>query len=364
MFSFQKESTSPLLQHSEIASISKPITHTLKAVIPPNKDNLSAAPKDETIDQPNDKPCDKVIIINDILCFTKNKIQHVPKDVLCKISVEFYSSKELAEAKKSLFDNLTQCNERHIQRRGANKSRDDFGDIYRILLQPNLYKNVVFVTDNLGNIPPLDLNNIDILKLLSEIQVMKSHVAMLTESQSEVVAMMRYNNTNVTTTDISCATKVQHNNCSDVDVQNCYHKADHPSTSEQQDAEPCEPATDISLSNDGSVRSYETVSEAHCSVLSTDMSVEESHTQLSAHPPYSAQQENDNGVWRYSHHKHRKNRHRARTPVTNSTAQSVAGKNTTCGLKVVRPKAVSQFRNQEFTYSDVVIGKGPGTNVR
>ena len=49
----------------------------------------------------------------------------------------------------------------------------------------------VFVAQNLSNLPPISINNVDILYLLQDLQSMKSHIQLLTSGQSELTKAVK-----------------------------------------------------------------------------------------------------------------------------------------------------------------------------
>ena len=123
---------------------------------------------------------------NEMLCFLQNRLKQVPADTLIKLSVEFYSGDEITSAKKLLFAKL-QTERRMISRQGPEKATHDVHDIVRILLEQQPGTGPVFAASNLSNLPPLGLNNADVLKLLKEIESMKANINALCSSQSEIV---------------------------------------------------------------------------------------------------------------------------------------------------------------------------------
>ena len=133
------------------------------------------------------------VVVNEPLCFLQNKLNNVPLDIIVKLMVDFYKPEELKHAKSVLFTNVSTTDargneRRNIGRTGDNKARNDTGDMATVLLELDLNQpHAIFVAENLANLPPLSLNNIDILKLLSEIEAMKSSIKALTDSQMDIL---------------------------------------------------------------------------------------------------------------------------------------------------------------------------------
>ena len=90
----------------------------------------------------------------------------------------------------NIFQNVDTRNRRLINRTGADRARADINDIVWILLEVGTNTDTVFVAANLANMPPITLTHVDLLKLLQEIDEMRTSMKILTEGQSELAAMM------------------------------------------------------------------------------------------------------------------------------------------------------------------------------
>ena len=130
------------------------------------------------------------VIINELLCFLQNKMDTVPKDVLSKACTDFFDPSYIYQSKQLLFDTVNP-DHRMKKHRGSEKSKEDINDIYKVLLELGNKELVHFVAHDLNNVPPLSINNFDIMKLVKEIEVMKSHLSLLTDSQSEIVTLIQ-----------------------------------------------------------------------------------------------------------------------------------------------------------------------------
>ena len=106
-----------------------------------------------------------------------------------QLCAQLYSSQAIEIAKKVLFS--VAVTTRHlISRRGADKSKNNAHDILRILLEQKK-DGPVFTARDPGNIPPVDITNVDISHLLREIQLVKSDIQLLAGGQSELVKCVR-----------------------------------------------------------------------------------------------------------------------------------------------------------------------------
>lgn len=66
-------------------------------------------------------------------------------------------------------------------------------DIVRVCLEMETEGAPMFVASNLSNLPPSSHNSIDVLKLLQEIETMKTNIKLLTASQHDIVKMLQLN---------------------------------------------------------------------------------------------------------------------------------------------------------------------------
>ena len=128
-----------------------------------------------------------VAICSELLCFIQNKIDEVPADVLIKICAEFYSSKEITKQKKILFETVIKTSVRYSRKRN---SADDVRDIIKVFLQAEAKSMPQYVAVDLSNLPPLDLSNFDVMKLMKEIEAVKNSVKLITDSQTDIAGIL------------------------------------------------------------------------------------------------------------------------------------------------------------------------------
>ena len=102
--------------------------------IPPNPARNCDNPLFTASISQHEQTCDPVMIHNELLCFIQNKSETVPVDTLIKLTSEFYSEQEVAAAKKLLF-NTVKSSRRCYNRRGDEKTKNDIGDIVRVILE-------------------------------------------------------------------------------------------------------------------------------------------------------------------------------------------------------------------------------------
>jgi hypothetical protein len=109
--------------------------------------------------------------------------------------VDFYTSDVIVDAKKLLFSSVN-TSRRLTSRKGDDKSINDLGDMLKVILELK-GDGPQFVAHDLSNIPPVSINNFDILHLLRDIQDIKSQMNMLTNGHSDLSKCVKALTTNV-----------------------------------------------------------------------------------------------------------------------------------------------------------------------
>ena len=129
-------------------------------------------------------------IVNDLLCFVQNKIEQMPFDSPMQFCADFYSSDVIVAAKQLLY-NTVPTKGRHVFRKGINKSRMNVSDIIKIFLEMEVCNAPVFVARNLLELPPLQMDSMDSLKVIQEIEAMQAQIKYVTSSQFELVKLVK-----------------------------------------------------------------------------------------------------------------------------------------------------------------------------
>lgn len=119
------------------------------------------------------------VIIDELLCFLTNKVNSLSTDVITKLCVEFYDEEVIVSSKNRLFELCAdENNDRNRRRQGTNKNSDNIKDIIKLIQEKG--SNIpTFVAHNLGNLPPIQFDHVDVTVLLSEIKKTQSEVAKL-----------------------------------------------------------------------------------------------------------------------------------------------------------------------------------------
>ena len=92
-------------------------------------------------------------IINELLCFVRNKLDIMDTDAIVQLCVSFYSDDAIVEAKNKLFhlceDELNVNDGGKIDRRGPNKNVENVKDIIKLFLENSDTAIPIFVAMNL-----------------------------------------------------------------------------------------------------------------------------------------------------------------------------------------------------------------------
>ena len=108
-------------------------------------------------------------IINELLCFVQNRIQRLPFDSLVQLCSDLYSCEVISTAKHLLYNNVV-TKGRLVSRKGANKAKMNMSDIVKVFLEMEIYNAPIFVARNLAELPPLTVDSLDSLKLITELE--------------------------------------------------------------------------------------------------------------------------------------------------------------------------------------------------
>ena len=131
------------------------------------------------------------IIVSELLCFVQNKVDTVPLDTLAKLCVEFYTQEEINKSKMMFFDLIdAESRSRCKKNQGPDKSLKDMKDILHLFLQIQVPYKYKFVARNLANIPPLSLLSSDNMKILQEIEMLKSEMKSMAQNQRDFALEM------------------------------------------------------------------------------------------------------------------------------------------------------------------------------
>ena len=114
----------------------------------------------------------KAIVLNEVLTFIHDKINHLTNDSVVQICTNFYDESALKDAYKKLHDvcfNEDNKSQRFRKRIGPQSKDKTVRDILDIMHAKDL-SNMTFAAANLSNLPPVGTQNVDICALLRKIE--------------------------------------------------------------------------------------------------------------------------------------------------------------------------------------------------
>ena len=121
-------------------------------------------------------------IIDELLCFIVNKMNTLDTDTLIRLCSETYSEDEAKTSKDLVFGLLhnkedpTSLIKRHSTKVSESKKVKDLRDILQLLQEKGTTELPQFVALDLGNLPPITFDHIDVTALLSQIEKVKTKV--------------------------------------------------------------------------------------------------------------------------------------------------------------------------------------------
>ena len=154
-------------------------THELYVKMPTANHN-SSSPPDE-----------RVVIVNELLSFTQNRMNTLPLNNVVKLCTDFYTREDIVVAKRLLFDNVKGNEYRHVLRKGDNNNVEDMRDIAVLLYSTEIRNTPRFVAEDLSNLPPLSASDFDVVKILKEVENVRQSVKLLGDSQSSLAKLVQ-----------------------------------------------------------------------------------------------------------------------------------------------------------------------------
>ena len=130
------------------------------------------------------------IVVNEVLCFVRNKVKQLPVDALVPPCADLYNVDVIVAAKPLLYNSVP-TKSRQVFRKGANKSKISMSGIVKIFLEMEVTNVPIFVARNLSELPPLKMDSPDSFKVIQEIESTKSQILYVTNSQLELVNLVK-----------------------------------------------------------------------------------------------------------------------------------------------------------------------------
>ena len=128
-------------------------------------------------------------ITNELLCYVSCKIRICTFDVIVKMCTDFYDSDVIAAAKDDLMSCVTLPeDDKRSGRRRVNLKEVHMKDIVSILLEMKPEDVPVFLAGDLNNVPPMSLNNFDMSRIITDMEVLKSQMKIIQEAQETALS--------------------------------------------------------------------------------------------------------------------------------------------------------------------------------
>ena len=131
-------------------------------------------------------------IIDECLCFIMNKWSQIDVDTLIKLCVDTYHEKEIQASKDLLFSLICDKNAAttFIKRRGSkinvSRSVNNMRDMIQLLTEKGDIEMPIFVAKDLGKLPPITFDHLDVTVLLNKIQNIATEVRLVKGGMSEM----------------------------------------------------------------------------------------------------------------------------------------------------------------------------------
>ena len=127
------------------------------------------------------------LIINELLCYMLAKIDSVPMDTLTRLVGENFSDSEV-DAAKTLLCTHVDDSIRAGNKRGQHmhKKKHDMEDIVKMLIQCDRSSLPRFVALDLGKLPPISVDCIDVSALMRKQQLQDVEISNLKDMVQEI----------------------------------------------------------------------------------------------------------------------------------------------------------------------------------
>jgi len=117
---------------------------------------------------------DNVIVINELLCFYINRMDILPRSILLRIVLDNFTDTDINQAKDVLHSHISiTLKNRRIKRQGSERAKNNIDDISKVLDEIDPNHIPIFVARDLGKLPNIDFNHVDVSSLSREITMCK-----------------------------------------------------------------------------------------------------------------------------------------------------------------------------------------------
>ena len=128
-------------------------------------------------------------ITNELLCYVSCKVRICTFDVIVKMCTDFCDSDVIAAAKDDLMGCVTLPeDDKRSGRRRVNLKEVHMKDIVSIFLEIKPEDVPVFLAGDVNNVPPMSLNNFDMSRIITDMEVLKSQMKIIQEAQETALS--------------------------------------------------------------------------------------------------------------------------------------------------------------------------------
>lgn len=121
------------------------------------------------------------VVISEVLAFLQNKIDVMDEESLVRICATSFSTEEVSNAKKLLFESAP-SSKRKVTRRGTGKNERDLYDIITLLKETDPEVVPIFVARELQKLPPVTFDHVDATRLLKDILLIQNELKIYRET--------------------------------------------------------------------------------------------------------------------------------------------------------------------------------------
>ncbi|CAH2236455.1 jg1458, partial [Pararge aegeria aegeria] len=118
------------------------------------------------------------LIVDEFLCFVQNKIDVLDELSVIQICATNFTDVEVETGKSTLYG-LCSDGLRNIQRKGDDKKKKCIKDVIKLLKEVDPNSLPIFVARDLGRLPPVSFDYVDVTRLLKDMSSMKAELMTL-----------------------------------------------------------------------------------------------------------------------------------------------------------------------------------------
>lgn len=128
------------------------------------------------------------IVIDELLTFIQNKVRIMDNDTIIRICVSAFSAEDIEHSKSLLFKSVP-TDKRKISWRKEGKLQRDIEDIILLFADTDPEQIPVFVAKDLFKLPAVDLDHVDISRLLKDMSTMQSQLNSIKDNIHDFVTI-------------------------------------------------------------------------------------------------------------------------------------------------------------------------------